>query len=75
MQLEQCFACDNERGRCFTERPVPAFDSRAAARGAILGGVVAFLLGGPSAMLWGGGISAVLNGLFGDAVDRKLRAL
>lgn len=73
MSLEQCFACDNERGRCFTERPASLFDPRAAARGAIFGAVVSLVVCG--SLLWGAGLGAALNGLFADAVDRKLRAI
>lgn len=47
---------------------------RAAARGAILGAVVGALLGGPTGLFFGGGLSAVLNGLFADGLDKRLAA-
>jgi hypothetical protein len=73
MALEQCFACANERGRCFTERPMSLFDSRAAARGALFGAIVSFVVCG--SVIWGAGLGGLLNGLFADAVDKKLRAI
>jgi hypothetical protein len=45
---------------------------RAAIRGAVLGGVAALALGGP--ILWGAAVGASLNYMFGDWLDRKLRA-
>lgn len=74
MAVERCFACNGDGpGRCYVDRH-EVFSVHAAARGVFLGAIVGAMLGGPAGLFWGGGISAALNGLFGDAIDRKLRA-
>ncbi len=73
--------CDMPLGHCYGCGPAAfGLDAgpagapyRAAVRGAVLGAVVGALLGGPAGMFWGSGLSALLNGLFSDAIDRKLR--
>ena len=45
-------------------------DKQAAARGAIIGTAVGFLLSGPIFAVLGGGLSAVLGGLFGTTIDK-----
>jgi hypothetical protein len=74
--------CAVPTGHCYGCAPAafgfaagPAGDPyRAAVRGFVLGAVTGAVLGGPMGLFIGGGLSAALNGLFGDALDRKLRA-
>jgi uncharacterized protein YcfJ len=72
--------CGTPPGYCYGCSPF-GFDPspkgapvRAAVRGAMIGSVVGAMLGGPTGLVWGALFSAMLNGFFGESIDRKLRA-